>query len=409
MKCEIIAVGNEVITGHVVNTNAALTALQMKQIGIEPYYHSAVKDEEESIASALKTALERTELVILIGGLGPTKDDLTKETVCKVLGLELVENEAEIKKIEAHFEKTHQVMTENNRKQAAFPKEAYLLENHCGTAPGCVIPISEKQVVLLPGPPKELAPMLKNELVPYLTQKCHLYNQTLDIKVFGISESALAEKIAAVLGDYEWGSIATYVGKYEISVRITAFGKSEEEVAEHVEVAKKQLVPCLENDIIGYNEESLEENVLKQLKKHHYTVATVESCTGGLVAATLINCSGASACFNEGVITYSNKAKMKYADVKGETLKQYGAVSAQTAKEMAEGIKASTGALVGLSTTGIAGPGGGTPEKPVGLVYIGIALPEETYVYKLHLDGSREDVRQKTVKNILFRLYQKLH
>ena len=409
MKCEIIAVGNEVVTGHVINTNAGFIASTLQTIGIETAYHSAVKDEATSIIEALNAALGRASLIVLTGGLGPTKDDLTKEAVCQALGLECVENEEELAKLKTYFEKSHQSMPENNKKQVLFPKEAYVLKNNYGTAPGCVIALKDKQIVLLPGPPKELVPMVKDMLLPYLKKEVALTSETLDIKIFGISESALAEKLDNLLGEYPWGSIATYVGNYEIIIRITVFGENQQEVSEHIGQAKEKIENCLGSFIIGYNEEKLEENVLKQLEKHHYTVTTVESCTGGLVAATLINCSGASTHFNEGIITYSNEAKMKYADVQQATLAAYGAVSEQTAKEMAEGIRKRAGADIGLSTTGIAGPLGGTQEKPVGLVYIGLALPEATYVYKLQLNGTREDIRQKTVKNILFKLYQKLN
>lgn len=295
-----------------------------------------------------------------------------------------------------------------NEKQAAFPKQAKILPNDCGTAPGCLFETRGHTIILLPGPPKEMKTMFTGYVLPYLKEKIDQVFINLDIRCFGIGESELASRIGHILGIYEWGNVATYVGDYEVIVRITAYGRIEEEIKQRITSVRKRIEECLEDFVIGYNDERLEENIVRLLISKGYSVSTVESCTGGLVAATLINCSGVSSCFNEGVVTYSNEAKMIYADVKAETLRRVGAVSEETAREMAEGIRRRAKTQVGLSTTGIAGPGGGTQEKPVGLVYIGIALPEGTEVFKLQLSGTRQEVREKTVKNILFQLYKKL-
>ena len=264
-----------------------------------------------------------------------------------------------------------------------------------------------KIFILLPGPPKEMKPMLMASVLPYFKARQEKVMETLDIRCFNISESELAEKINDLIGEYEWGSVATYVGNQEIIVRLHVQG-TKELVNEKVENYKNIIEARLEAYIIGYNEESLEEQLVGKLLANNLTVATVESCTGGLVAGTLVNCGGVSSCFEQGIVTYSNEAKMQYVGVKAETLAQFGAVSEETAREMAEGIRRMAKADIGLSTTGIAGPGGGTKEKPVGLVYIGIATKNGTDVWRLQLKGSRQAIRLRTVKTLLFNLYKKL-
>ncbi len=408
MKAEIIAVGNEVVTGHTVNTNGSYLAKALQKIGIMPYYQSAVRDEKEVLQDALNRAMGRTQLVLITGGLGPTDDDLTKEAVCQYLGRPLVRREDSFLKMQAYFQEKGHTMPENNNKQADFPEEAYILENKTGTAPGCILKEGEQFIVLLPGPPKEMQPMVEEGVLPYFEKLRQKGLYTLDIKLMGIGESTLAQKIAPYLGQVDQVNVATYVGDYEVIVRITAQGKTKKEAKEYAENIKNNLSSCLEPYIIGYNEDTLEENILKLLKEKHYTIATAESCTGGLLAATLINCSGVSACYEEGFVTYSNAAKHKYIGVKEETLRAYGAVSRETAKEMAEGVKKEAHSAIGLATTGIAGPDGGTPFKPVGLVYIGIALGKETYVKELRLRGTRQEVREQTVKRVLYELYKLL-
>lgn len=408
MYVEIISVGNEVVFGHTINTNASYIAQKIQQVGMIPRYVTAVCDDEKDICEALACARKRADIIIFTGGLGPTKDDLTKEIVSRALGKALVMIPEELNRIKNYFKKTNREMAPINEKQAAFPKDAHILPNDCGTAPGCLIQEGETKIILLPGPPKEMKEMLEKYVLPILKKEAERFVETLDIKCFGMGESELATKIQHLLGVFEWGSVATYVGDYEIIVRITVYQRNKKEAESSIQKARKAIEECLENFVIGYNEEKLEEKVVKQLLEKKYTISTVESCTGGLVAATLINCGGVSECLREGVITYSNEAKTAYVGVQESTLQKVGAVSEETAREMAEGIRKRAHAHIGLSTTGIAGPGGGTSTKPVGLVYIGIAMPEGTEVFKLQLSGTRQEVREKTVKNILFQLYKKL-
>ncbi|MGL4343752.1 MAG: competence/damage-inducible protein A [Cellulosilyticaceae bacterium] len=405
MKIEIIAIGNEVLTGCTINTNAAYIAREVQNIGLLPTYQTVVGDDRQAICEALHTAMGRVDVVFCIGGLGPTEDDLTKETVCEALGLESVLHESILEEIKAYFEKIGRHMPLNNTKQACFPKGSIVIPNPNGTAPGCMITHHNKYVVLLPGPPKELKPMMVDTVLPYFEAKQSIIYQTEDIKLFGLGESHLAEIAGDLLGDFGNVLIAPYVGENEIIFRVRARGTSQEQVLENIEKYKKEIVNRLGAYIIGYNESKLEEEILKCIAKKGYTVATAESCTGGLVASSLVNCSGISEYFKEGIITYSNEAKMKYLGVAEETLSQWGAVSEQTAKEMAEGIRRQAGSVIGLATTGIAGPDGGTPTKPVGLVYIAIALGEHTYVKELRLQGGRQAIREKATKHLFYELY----
>lgn len=408
MNIEVIAVGDEVVKGYTLNTNATYIAKRMQEIGVNTVYHTAVCDCKEDIKWAINTAIQRSEGIFIIGGLGPTEDDLTKEAVCECLGQSLVFYPHIFESIKRYFTKTGRTTPENNKKQAYFPEQCVILDNDYGTAPGCILEADGKKLILLPGPPRELIPMLEDKVIPYFEKNLEDAIATVDIKIFGLGESHLAEKLGEKLGVFEDHVVATYVSNNEIIVRIRTYGKTQEETVARCEKIKNDITQCLEEYIIGYNNSKLEENVVELLKLYDYTIATAESCTGGLLAGTLINCSGISALLGESIVTYSNEAKMKYLHVKEETLKSYGAVSAETAREMAIGIKTQARTSIGVSTTGIAGPEGGTVAKPVGTVFIGIAIEDMCYTYKLHLDGTRQEIRQKAVKNALYQLYKEL-
>ena len=354
MKAEIIAVGNEVVDGYVINTNASYIAKQLSKLGIETASHRTVRDDEKVIKTVVNEAVDKYDYVVLTGGLGPTKDDLTKEAVCDALKKPLILNHNILRDIEQSFINRNKNMPKINIKQAMFPEDAYILKNEYGTAPGCVISHNNSKIVLLPGPPSELKIMVEEELVLYINNRTKMdnYIETLDIKLFGISESLVVEIMTEKLGETIWENIATYVGENEIIVRITKSDVDRKKAKDYIYDKRQQIEKCFENNIIGYNEDKVEDNIVKLLLEKSKTIATVESCTGGMLAETLINCGGVSACFNEGVITYSNEAKIKYADVSANTLNTVGAVSEETAVQMAEGIKKVSGADIGLSTTG---------------------------------------------------------
>lgn len=408
MRIETIAVGNEVLNGCTINTNAAYIAREVQGIGLLPLYHTVVGDEQAGIQEALRIALGRVDVVFFIGGLGPTEDDMTKEVVCSALGKSCEVNAEILEGITTYFKKTNRTMPQNNVKQACFPTEAYIIPNRNGTAPGCILEQNGHYVVLLPGPPKELIPMMQETVIPYFVAQQQCVYQIEDIKLFGAGESQLAELAADLLGNFGDVEIAPYVGIHEIIFRIRAYGTNKEETTKKIENYKNKIIERLAPYVIGYNESKLQDEIVKCLAQKGYMIATAESCTGGMVASSLVSCSGVSEFFAEGIVTYSNEAKMKYLGVGQETLAKWGAVSEQTAKEMAEGIKIKANSEIGIATTGIAGPEGGTPSKPVGLVYIGIALPNQTIVKELRLQGNRQDIREKATKHLLYELYRLL-
>ena len=369
MTAELISVGTEILLGNIVNTNAAYLSEKMAGLGITVYFETTVGDNEERLAIALNSALSRSDMVILSGGLGPTADDITKETAAKVLGLSLYED-ADVKAaIEGYFEKRMIAnITDNNWKQALVPEGAEILFNPNGTAPGLILKSKdgEKTVILLPGPPGELKPLFEEQVIPYLEKMtdCVIYSQT--IKTFGLGESMLEDAIKDLMATQTNPTIAPYAKTGEVHLRITAKAADRQEAKKLIQPVCDEIRKRFDKNIYSMNEdETLEENIVKLLKHHNLKLVTAESCTGGLLAGRIVGVSGVSDVFGRGFITYSNKAKRKLLDVNKDTLKEYGAVSKQTAREMAIGAAIAGHADVAVSVTGIAGPDGGTEEKPV--------------------------------------------
>ena len=398
MITELISVGTEILLGNIVNTNAAYLAEKCAQIGLQCYFQISVGDNEERLKMALKSALERSDVVILSGGLGPTDDDLTKEVAASVLEKELIMDEHSKKRIQDFFEKRGKKITDNNWKQAMMPKGAVIIDNENGTAPGVIMEENGKIVILLPGPPNELIPMFENSIVPYLAKKTNetIFSQT--VKICGIGESQAETMIKDLLDEQTNPTIAPYAKTGEVHLRVTA--KAEDEKA-----AKKMCKPVVKelksrfgaNVYTTETDVTLEKSIVDLLVANELTISTIESCTGGLVAGRLINVPGVSDVFKAGYITYSNKAKRKVAGVKKATLHKYGAVSEQVAAEMAKGAAAVSKADVSVSITGIAGPDGGSDEKPVGLVYIGCNVKGKITVEKFQFSGNRAKIRENAV------------
>ena len=398
MITELISVGTEILLGNIVNTNAAYLAEKCAQIGLQCYFQTSVGDNEERLKMALKSALERSDVVILSGGLGPTDDDLTKEVAASVLEKELIMDEHSKKRIQDFFEKRGKKITDNNWKQAMMPKGAVIIDNENGTAPGVIMEENGKIVILLPGPPNELIPMFENSIVPYLAKKTNetIFSQT--VKICGIGESQAETIIKDLLDEQTNPTIAPYAKTGEVHLRVTA--KAEDEKA-----AKKMCKPVVKelksrfgaNVYTTETDVTLEKSIVDLLVANELTISTIESCTGGLVAGRLINVPGVSDVFKAGYITYSNKAKRKVAGVKKATLHKYGAVSEQVAAEMAKGAAAVSKADVSVSITGIAGPDGGSDEKPVGLVYIGCNVKGKITVEKFQFSGNRAKIRENAV------------
>lgn len=405
MIVELVCVGTELLLGNIVNTNAAYLAEMCARLGLSCYYQTVVGDNEERMRSVIRTAVDRSDVVILCGGLGPTEDDLTKEIAAEVMGKELYEDPHSKERIQAYMDnylKTNPKMTltANNWKQAMVPEGAIVLDNANGTAPGIIIEDGGKTVILLPGPPNELIPMFENQVYPYLHEKQPEVIYSKMIKICGIGESMAETMIKDLIDGQTNPTIATYAKTGEVHLRITARAKDEKEAQKLIKPVVRELKVRFGTNIYTTDEKkTLEEAVLELLKEKELTLSTAESCTGGMLASRLINVPGASDVYKEGFITYSNKAKRKHLMVKKQTLKIYGAVSEKTAKEMAKGCCFNTGSDVSVAITGIAGPDGGTEEKPVGLVYIACCYKKEVYVQELHLNGNRMKIReQATVK-----------
>lgn len=401
MKAEILAVGTEILLGDIVNTNSHYLSKRLADLGISVYHQSVVGDNEERLLKAYELAFERADIVIATGGLGPTKDDLTKEIGAKYFGKKLILHEESLNYIKEFFNRLNRPMGESNKKQAYMPEGAVILPNPNGTAPGCIIDENNKILVMLPGPPKEMAPMFENYVVPYINKFSDGVLVSKVLRVVGLGESAMAEKVQDIMDNQTNPTVAPYAKDNEAILRITAKGKTKEEAEKLIVPTEKEIRDRIGEDIYAEGETTLEAVVGELLVNKNLTIATAESCTGGLLAGALINYPGISSVFMEGAITYSNEAKMQRLKVKKETLDKYGAVSEETAREMAEGIAKAANTDIGISVTGIAGPGGGTEEKPVGLVYLGLYIKGEVKAKKLTLAGDRQKIRNRTVANAL--------
>ncbi|NLW02506.1 MAG: competence/damage-inducible protein A [Clostridiaceae bacterium] len=393
MNAEIIAVGTELLMGQIANTNAQYLSARLADLGINVYFHSVVGDNPGRLRACLKQALERSDIVITTGGLGPTKDDLTKETIAGALGLPLVLHQESLDYIRDFFERLSRRMCENNVKQAYLPAGCMVIPNRNGTAPGCIIEREKKTVVMLPGPPKELIPMFEDMVFPYFEGKTHQIIGSRMLKVFGIGESEMETRIMDLVERQSNPTIAPYADMGEISLRVTARGHDRDEIesliAPVVEKIRERLHPHVYSDA----GETMEEVVLKLLAERGWMLSTAESCTGGMLASRLISIPGASRVFDRGFVTYSNESKIQELGVNRETLDTCGAVSRETAEEMAKGLAERTRTTAALAITGIAGPDGGTPEKPVGLVYVAAFLNRRMESLKLNLRGDRQRIR----------------
>lgn len=408
MKVEIIAVGTEVLMGDIVNTNAQYIARMLSMLGLGTYYHSAVGDNAIRLKEMLEVGFERADIVITTGGLGPTKDDLTKEVAGEFFNEEMVLDEATLKNIEDYFNKLGRHLSDNNKKQAYFPKGSKIIPNPHGTAPGCIIEKDNKALIMLPGPPSEMKPMFKDYITPYLSKYSNGILVSTVIRLFGIGESRMEELIEDIIKEQMNPTIAPYAQKGGLILRLTSWGKTEEDALESMKPVKNLLYERLGDYIYGEGDKGLETLVCEELISQGLRVSAAESCTGGMISSSLVNYPGISQIFDEGHITYSNEAKMKYLGVKEETLAKYGAVSRQTAYEMAEGVARASKSDIGISTTGIAGPSGGSKDKPVGLVYIGIFFQEEVYTYKINITGDRQKVRYMTSMWAFYYLFELL-
>ena len=404
MKAEIIAVGTEILTGQIVNTNAQFLSEKLAEIGVDVYFQTAVGDNEARLLSLLEIASQRSNLVILTGGLGPTEDDLTKQTLAKFLGKDLVFDPQAQEKLDIFFaHRPDYARTPNNERQAQIVEGATPLPNETGLAVGGVLEVDGVTYVVLPGPPSELKPMVLNQLLPKLMTGTKLYSRVL--RFFGIGESQLVTILADLIDHQTDPTLAPYAKTGEVTLRLSTKAVSQEKADQALNILENQILDrqtfeggSLRDICYGYGEEtSLASVVVEELKKRKKSITAAESLTAGLFQATLADFSGVSAIFNGGFVTYSLEEKSKMLDISEQELKEHGVVSEFTARKMAEQVRLKTQSDYGVSLTGVAGPDS-LEGNPAGTVFIGLAHAKGTEVIKVNIAGrSRADVRQIAV------------
>ncbi len=401
MIAEIVSVGTELLMGQVVNTDAQYIAKHLAPLGYKVFYQITVGDNPERLTEVVRTAIARSDVVLFTGGLGPTDDDLTKETVAAALGLSVVPFPKEMEKLEAYFTSKGRTMVPSNRKQACFPKDAIILDNPNGTAPGCIMESGAKAAILMPGPPRELFPMFSDHVLPYLERRSGMRLYSREIRIFGMGEGEVTHRLRDMIHNQTNPTIAPYVKTGEVTLRVTAACQNDAEGERLSSPMIAEIQQCLGDIVYSTDGEDLPHLCARLLTEQKKTLAVAESCTGGLITSALVDIPGSSNFLIEGLVTYANSAKVHCLNVQQQTLDTFGAVSAECAMEMAEGARRSGGTDIGISSTGIAGPDGGTPEKPVGLVYIGISTEENARAFELHLYGDRAKIRATAVLNAL--------
>ncbi len=408
MNVSILAIGTELLMGTTLNTNSATLSALLNELGLNVLYHATVGDNPARIKDTLSDLLNKSDIVVTTGGLGPTQDDLTREMIAEVSGCSLEENHEIVEGIKAFFDRINRPMNENNKKQGCFPVGSTILKNNNGTAPGFITEFDNKMIIALPGPPHEMEPMFEESVSPYLMHKSNCVLVSKYLTLYGIGESSAESKIDDIVEKQTNPTIATYAKPGQVTIRVTAKASNEEQATVILKPTVDQIKERLGTYLISENHESLLEVVAKALIDRGLTISLAESCTGGLLASKLTNVSGISAVFHRGYVTYSNEAKVDLLGVSETTLNTYGAVSHETAREMAEGLKRVSKSDVCISITGIAGPNGGTEEKPVGLVYIGIAYKGDVEVVENKFRGNRSRVRHYTCLKALDMIRKKM-
>ena len=403
MTVELISVGTEILMGNIVNSNTQFLAEKCAMLGFDLFFQVTVGDNYDRMMSVVRQALSRSDILILTGGLGPTEDDLTKEVCADAFGMPLVEDAHTREHLKEFFRNNiYSHIPDNNWKMATVPQGALVLDNANGMAPGLILEKEGKTAILLPGPPNELYPMFSGQVFPYLQQKQNAVLVSSMVKICGYGESQVEDMILDLIDSQTNPTIATYAKTAEVHLRITARAGDREQAEALIEPVLEEISRRFKEKIYTTDEKvSLEMAVVELLKKHKLTMSTAESCTGGMVAAKLVNVSGVSQVFMQGMVTYSNEAKMRLLGVKEETLRAYGAVSAQTAAEMAAGGAAMSRTDVCVAITGLAGPDGGTDKKPVGLVYMACCLKGKVTVQEYHFKGNRDKIREQSMMKAL--------
>lgn len=385
MKVAVLAVGTELLFGQTVNTNAVYLSRELNLMGFDVMYHHTVGDNPERMKEIIEMSYKDCDMVITTGGLGPTQDDLTKEILCEMFGDELVLHQPSMENIKQIFRKLQFKMTDNNIKQAYMPSKAVVFPNDQGTAPGCALEKDGRYAICLPGPPREMTAMFENHVRPYLQGMSEGSMCYRLIRTFGIGESNLETQLMGLIDGQTDPTIATYAKEGECYLRIASKRDTAEEAEAAVSEMLEKVKDCIGEYIYDCDNRDLPEVVGEKLIENGITISSAESCTGGMFAEKLTSVPGISQVFGRSFVTYSNEAKMDILGVKKETLDKYGAVSEETAREMARGLQKASGSRICVSVTGVAGPDGGTPEKPVGLVYIGAVCDDKEVCRKVQM------------------------
>lgn len=409
LTAEIIAIGSELLTPDRTDTNSLWLTEKLNNIGIEVKLKTIVGDDDARLEETIKDALRRSRFVITTGGLGPTEDDITRKIAARALSRRLMLNEKVLESIREKFRRMGRPMPEINSRQAMIIEGAEVLENPNGTAPGLYLDRDERAIALLPGPPREMRPMFENFVLPKLIARAGDVRVARRIlRVAGLGESAVDERIAPVYTQYKNPQTTILFNQSEIEIQLTAQGKTEQDAELLLDGLAGQIEERLGDAIFAFRGETMEEVVGLRLAVKGFTLAVAESCTGGLISERLTKVSGSSVYFMEGVVTYSNDAKIRSLGVDAELIAARGAVSAEVAEAMADGVRRRADTDFGISVTGIAGPGGGTEEKPVGLVYIALADDIHVEHRKLMLPGDRHLIRWRASQAALDLLRRRL-
>ena len=393
ISVSIVSIGTEILLGEITNTNSQFLAVELANLGINVFEMVTIGDNRERLLEYFDHALKKYDMIIATGGLDPTVDDISKETACEFFGLTPVINEEQLEYIRKIFARYGRPMTDNNIKQAMFPENAVILKNRAGSAPGCMLEKEGKKIILLPGPPNEMKQMFEREVKPILSQLTDSIMYSEVVKVCGIGESAMEEMVRDIIDEQVNPTVAPYAKTGECRLRVTA-------KAENIEIAKalvapvvKKLVERLGDNVYTVGNDTLAEVVVKKLIEKKLIITGAESCTGGLITSALVDCPGVSAVLHESFVTYSNDSKIWLLGVGSETLKNFGAVSIECAREMAEGLSKRSSADVTFAVTGIAGPDGGSEEKPVGTICFALCHNGTTITELRRFNGDRTNIR----------------
>ena len=401
MRAELIAVGTEILLGNIVNTDAQVISQGLSELGIDVFYQTVVGDNPERLERVIREARERAEIIVTTGGLGPTLDDLTKETLARVFGKKMVLHEPSLERIRAFFREIGREMTPNNEKQAWLPEDCTVFENDWGTAPGCAFEADGTHVIMLPGPPRECEPMFRQCAMRYLYRLAGGCIVSHNVRVFGLGESNMEAILHDRMEQMTNPTIAPYAKTGECFVRVTAKADTAEEAERLCKPVVDEVVSTLGDVVYGVDVDSLEAVVGKLLEEKGLTLAVAESCTGGLLSKRLTDIPGCSSYYLGGVCSYSNQVKINVLGVDGTLIARNGAVDPLVAEQMARGVARVIGSDIGVGITGIAGPGGGTPEKPVGLVYISVCYGDRAVVHTMRSSLGRDRVRVQAASTAL--------